>query len=82
MIEHPQYPWAQRLKRTEGRALMARHGAHSLGIGSIDGEPALVFYVEDAPVEPVPAELVVQDDSGRTVAIRTRVVVSPPASFE
>ena len=90
---HPVYPALRAFKQRHARALMARHGAHALGIRwkpSADAptrSPALVFYVDPqtrpAECAPVPARLSVPTGDGETsVEVETMVIESPPAGPE
>lgn len=79
------------LKRSRGRELMARHGAHAVGVGrkTVGGkrthELALVFYVEkkgDAE-RPVPGTLEYRPEGdGEPAEVLTDVVESPRAQLE
>ncbi len=84
----------QELKRSRGKELRQRHGAHAMGIGrkraagKRTDELALIFYVEhktsgDPSVEPVPAEIAFTPrGSDEAVLLKTDVVESAPAVFE
>ena len=89
--QRPEYEWLQQLKRSEGRELQRRHGAHALGIGwkRVGGtktdDLALIFYVERKSTgpEPVPDEIAfTPPGADRQVLLRTDVVESAPAVFE
>ena len=82
-------------KKTHGRELLIRHGAHSMGIGwkEINGKEtdqmALIFYVkekqseEDLDVEPIPSTIIFTPaDSDAPVILKTDVVETPQAEFE
>lgn len=90
---HPVYPALRAFKQRQARSLMARYGAHGLGIRwkpSADAKtraPALVFYVDPQTrpdgCEPIPPRLLVPAGDGETdVEVETMVIESPPAGPE
>jgi hypothetical protein len=93
--ERPEYAWLREFKKTHGRELLERYGAHSIGIGwkRVAGEKtdqlALIFYVErksptdKLATEPVPPSITfVPSDSDKPVLLETDVVETAPAKFE
>lgn len=88
--DHPLWPWVKQLQASRGRELVQRHRAHGLDIAWVerpDGRlvPGLVFHVAPQHVDEaaaIPTTIEVADATGRTRRIRTRVELSPPASFE